>query len=161
MVNEPERRKQFRQFVNTPDSQRNIEQITERKQTRAADWPKDFQPVKMDDDLIKTDRPSWEWQKVAHIDDLMPTESAASSCSVKIGDSQIAIFSVPKRGLYATQQMCPHRRAFVLDHGIVGETKDKEVVSRSSRSSHPLSHLLTRYRYHSISHVRFTSVITL
>lgn len=63
------------------------------------------------------------------MDDLNPTETATTSCSVKLGDSQIAIFNVPKRGLYATQQMCPHRRAFVLDHGIVGETKDKEVVS--------------------------------
>lgn len=44
VVNEPERRKQFRQHVNTPAKTRNIELIQERKQTRAADWPKDFPP---------------------------------------------------------------------------------------------------------------------
>jgi nitrite reductase (NAD(P)H) len=42
VVNEPERRKQFRQHVNTPAKTRNIELIQERQQTRAADWPKDF-----------------------------------------------------------------------------------------------------------------------
>lgn len=36
-------------------------------------------------------------------------------------DSQLAIFHVPKKGYFATQQMCPHKRAFVLDHGIIGD----------------------------------------
>lgn len=40
---------------------------------------------------------------------------------MRYGDSQLAIFHVPHRGYFATQQMCPHRRAFVLDHGIVGD----------------------------------------
>ena len=40
---------------------------------------------------------------------------------MRYGDSQIAIFHVPHKGFFATQQMCPHRRAFVLDHGIVGD----------------------------------------
>ena len=39
-------------------------------------------------------------------------------------DTQLAIFHVPERGYYATQQMCPHKRAFILDHGIVGDDKD-------------------------------------
>lgn len=47
VVNEPERRKQFRQHVNTPAKTRNIELIQERKQTRAADWPKDFPPGRL------------------------------------------------------------------------------------------------------------------
>ena len=43
------------------------------------------------------------------------------SAAVKYGDSQLAIFHVPRRGYYATQQMCPHKRAFVLEHGIIGD----------------------------------------
>lgn len=42
VVNEPQRRKQFRQHVNTSAKTRDIELIEERQQTRAADWPKDF-----------------------------------------------------------------------------------------------------------------------
>lgn len=55
----------------------------------------------------------------------MPTTESTTSAAVRYGeDSQLAIFHVPGRGYYATQQMCPHKRAFVLDHGIVGDDKD-------------------------------------
>jgi nitrite reductase (NAD(P)H) len=39
-------------------------------------------------------------------------------------DSQLAIFHVPGKGYHATQQMCPHKRAFVLDQGIIGDDKE-------------------------------------
>ena len=125
MVKEPHRRKQFRQFVNTPERTRNVEQITERKQPRPADWPKDFPTVRMNESMIEAEKFEWSWQQVCKMDDLNPTEGATTSCSVKIGDSQIAIFNVPKKGLFASQQQCPHKRAMVLDHGIIGEDKDK------------------------------------
>ena len=41
VVNDPERRKRFRQFVNTDDTEVGIEIVTERGQNRPADWPKD------------------------------------------------------------------------------------------------------------------------
>src|SRR5215471_5050355 len=41
VVNDPERRKAFRQFVNTEESEVGIEIVTERGQNRPADWPKD------------------------------------------------------------------------------------------------------------------------
>lgn len=44
-----------------------------------------------------------------------------ASAAVKYGDVRLAIFRTPK-GYHATQQMCPHKRAFVLDHGIVGDS---------------------------------------
>ncbi len=152
VVNEPERWKQFRQHVNTvcaaaqsnqepraddrvnlPQAEGtvNIERITERDQSRAADWPKEFEPVRMTTAMIKTPQSEWTWQKVAKLSDLTPTDTATTSCSVKLGDSQIAIFSVPKKGLFATQQMCPHKRAFVLDHGIIGDDKEGNVVGSS------------------------------
>jgi nitrite reductase (NAD(P)H) len=65
------------------------------------------------------------------------------SAAIRYGDSQLAVFHVPDRGLFATQQMCPHRvrahyrpgsgvltspqRAFVLEHGIVGDDADGNV----------------------------------
>ena len=41
VVNDPERRKLFRQFVNTDETEVGIEIVTERGQNRPADWPKD------------------------------------------------------------------------------------------------------------------------
>jgi nitrite reductase (NAD(P)H) len=44
-----------------------------------------------------------------------------SSQIVKRGDTHLAVFKVKGR-YYAGQQMCPHRRAFALSDGLVGET---------------------------------------
>lgn len=46
-----------------------------------------------------------------------------ASAAVKYGDVRLAVFRTPS-GYHATQQMCPHKRAFVLDHGIVGDSGD-------------------------------------
>ena len=43
-----------------------------------------------------------------------------SSQTVKRGDTQLAVFKV-KGKYYASQQMCPHRRAFALSDGLIGE----------------------------------------
>ena len=84
-------------------------------------------PEKMNEAMIRTPKSDWNWRKVCQMVDLTPTQEATTSCAVKIGDSQIAIYHVPKRGLFASQQMCPHKRAFVLDHGIIGEDKNNNV----------------------------------
>ncbi|KZS88669.1 nitrite reductase [Sistotremastrum niveocremeum HHB9708] len=129
IVEQPERKKQFRQFVNTvrlslpllDKRAPQIEEITERGQARPADWPKAFPSVKMSVKDIATPKNQWTWKRMAKVDDLTPTDAGTTSAAVKYGDSQISIFHVPKRGFFATQQMCPHRRAFVLDHGIIGD----------------------------------------
>lgn len=44
---------------------------------------------------------------------------------IKYGDTQIAIFNTNERTKwYATQNMCPHKRAFVLSQGILGDEDD-------------------------------------
>jgi len=44
---------------------------------------------------------------------------------IKYGDTQIAIFnSHDKTSWYATQNMCPHKRAFVLSDGIIGDDEN-------------------------------------
>jgi len=55
------------------------------------------------------------------VSDLTPTDAGTTSAAIRYGDSQLAVFYVPRRGYYATQQMCPHKRAFVLEHGLIGD----------------------------------------
>ncbi|QRV85667.1 nitrite reductase (NAD(P)H) large subunit [Ceratobasidium sp. AG-Ba] len=121
VVKNPERRQQFRQFVNTEERVPQIEPIIERGQTRPADWPKAFPPIKFHESDIATPKDQWKWISLAKISDLKPTSEGTTSAVAKYGDTQIAIFHVPKRGYFASQQMCPHRRAFVLDHGLIGD----------------------------------------
>ncbi|KAH9947040.1 nitrite reductase [Amylocystis lapponica] len=121
VVADPARQKQFRQFINSEERRPQIETIAERGQLRPANWAKDTPSVLLRESDIKSPKSQWTWRKMAQVVDLMPTEAGTTSAAVKYGDSQIAIFHVPRRGYFATQQMCPHRRAFVLEHGIVGD----------------------------------------
>ncbi|CDO69824.1 hypothetical protein BN946_scf184803.g22 [Trametes cinnabarina] len=125
VVNDQDRQRQFRQFVNTVGVQM-TEVIVERGQPRPADWDKDATSLILKKTDIAATRDHWTWRKVANVDDFAPAEgattcAAVSSAAIRYGDSQIAIFHVPGQGYFATQQMCPHRRAFVLDHGIVSD----------------------------------------
>lgn len=120
VVKDPARRRQFRQFVNTNEGQDQVEPIKERGQKRPADWPKQFPPNKFHASSVATPQSEWKWRKLATIQDLEISD-ANTSAAVKYGDSQLALFHVPGKGFFAVQQMCPHKRAFVLDHGIVGD----------------------------------------
>jgi nitrite reductase (NAD(P)H) len=51
---------------------------------------------------------------------------AGSSASLKRGDTMLALFYL-KGKYYCTQQMCPHKRAFVLSDGLIGDTPDKSL----------------------------------
>ncbi|KAH7909470.1 hypothetical protein BJ138DRAFT_1066987 [Hygrophoropsis aurantiaca] len=121
VIKDPARKRQFRQFVNTDERRPQIEVIKERGQQRPADWPKQFPPAKLHPSAIGTPKSEWKWHKLATVHDLTPSDVATTSAAVKYGDSQLAIFHIPNRGYFVTQQMCPHKRAFVLDHGIVGD----------------------------------------
>jgi nitrite reductase (NADH) large subunit len=166
VVNNPERRKLFRQFVNTDDTEVGIEIVTERGQSRPADWPKNGSaPIQIDtltrsvsdgtplplgegagghrreavvllageglQDPIPTHtrtngksqipnpksdtKP--QWVHVGMVSDF-PSDGGAA---IKYGDVQIAVFNFASRGQwYACQNMCPHKKAFVLSRGIIG-----------------------------------------
>ena len=43
------------------------------------------------------------------------------SATIKRGDTQLAVWRV-RGAYYATQQMCPHKRAFVLSDGLIGQS---------------------------------------
>lgn len=119
VVRDPKRREAFRQFANTDENQSTAERIMQRGHTRPVDWPSDS-PLKFRrSDVISLTQ--WKWRPLVHIASLEPTDAAPSSVVVKYGDVQIAIWSIPGRGLVAAQNMCPHKRAFVLADGLLGE----------------------------------------
>jgi nitrite reductase (NADH) large subunit len=139
VVNDPERRKQFSQFVNTDETEVGIEIITERGQRRPADWLKDGMKVQQIEasevggrrsevrsqrsevggrrSEVKGQELLPQWVKVGAVADF-PRDGGAA---IKYGDVQIAVFNFTSRGeWYACQNMCPHKKAFVLSRGIVG-----------------------------------------
>ncbi|CEH13314.1 nitrite reductase [Ceraceosorus bombacis] len=129
VVRNPERQKAFKQFINTEETQVHSERIEQRNQSRPADWPADATPLKFSVRDIAANEP-WEWRPVAKVADLDPQPDAPTSAVVKYGDTQIAIWNIPNRGLRASQNMCPHRRAFVLADGLIGEDDSgKEFIS--------------------------------
>ena len=129
VVRDPTRHKAFRQFVNTDETQPVSEMMSERDQQRPADWPVETGPLHFSIlDVAK--EAVWEWRSVCKYTDLDPQKDSPSSATIKYGDTQIAVWNIPGRGVRAAQNMCPHRRAFVLADGLVGEDdKGREYVS--------------------------------
>ena len=99
------KRQQFKQFVNTPERRPQAELIQERGQYRPADWPKSSTALKITPDQLKTPKSQWTWVTVAKKGDMALSEHGTTSVAVKYGDTQLAVYHVPKRGFYATQQM--------------------------------------------------------
>ncbi|KAF9939522.1 hypothetical protein BGZ65_010193 [Modicella reniformis] len=129
VVDDPERRQQFRQFVNTNDTQDGIEFISERGQKRPADWPKEGvqslpSPVSPKMDPFDAEVPK-KWICVGKTDDF----GIDSGRTIKYGDVQIAVFHLPNGSWYATQNMCPHKRAMVLSQGLLGDSVSQPYVS--------------------------------
>ena len=128
VVEDPDRRRLFRQFVNTDETDPGIEFVDVRGQARPADWPKDG--VMLSDIKLPSGKTLGEfngrgspeprklhWVRVGRTGDFPRNGGAA----VKYGDTQIAIFNLTDRGEWrACQNMCPHKNAFVLSRGITG-----------------------------------------
>ena len=123
VVKDPERRAKFKQFVNTDEIQSReemIEFIDMRGQLRPTDWPVDGKPQTnwKPDDTNVFSRSEKSWVKVGKISDFAPNVGS----TILYGDSQLAVFNNAKRGeWYCTQNMCPHKQAFVLSQGIIGD----------------------------------------
>lgn len=123
VVRDPKRRAEFKQFVNTEQNvENNVEDIMERGQPRPANWPK--KSTTYDFKNQKWSRLAWE--AVCSQADLKDTPAGASATVLR-GDTQLAIFQVSGRGTFATQAMCPHRKAFVLAQGIIGDDDKGEI----------------------------------
>ncbi|PKC74620.1 hypothetical protein RhiirA1_529452 [Rhizophagus irregularis] len=123
VVQDPKRREDFTQFINTDETIDGIECISERGQSRPADWPKECAVTEKDISEVKksANLESKKWVKIA------PSSAFPDDAGqvIKYGDTQIAIFNTNERTKwYATQNMCPHKRAFVLSQGLVGEEEN-------------------------------------
>ena len=141
VVEDPEKRKLYQQFVNTEANEPSIEFIDERGQTRPADWPKDgvaLADIKMPNgstlgEVTSTNgsangtvSTSENWVEVGTVADF-PKDGGAA---IKYGDVQIAVFNFSSRGeWYACQNMCPHKNAFVLSRGILGSADETPKVA--------------------------------
>lgn len=131
VVKDPERRKKFNQFVNTDEvipKQDMIEFIDQRGQFRPADWPKDGEPqtnweAPSDDIFARSEK---SWVTVGKVSDFQPNVGSA----ILYGETQLAVFNNAQRGeWYCTQNMCPHKQAFVLSQGIIGDASDVAKVA--------------------------------
>ena len=126
VVMNPEIRQKFRQFINTDETETGIEFVSERGQQRPKYWEKDLIPIE-DVTLPSSaklkalrESPDKQWVKVGSVSDF-PYDGGAA---IKYGNTQIAVFNFSSRGeWYATQNMCPHKKAFVLSRGIIGDAQ--------------------------------------
>ncbi len=131
VVDDPIKRQRFRQFVNTDETEPCIEFVSERGQQHPADWPSEiisleqFQST-VDQQFGRLDQEDVRWVKVGTVSDF-PEDGGAT---IKYGKTQIAVFNCVTRGeWYATQNMCPHKKAFVLSRGLVGDAQDVPKVA--------------------------------
>ncbi|KAF9883728.1 hypothetical protein FE257_003020 [Aspergillus nanangensis] len=115
-VKDPQRRKFFQQFANTDETVDTVEVVKERDQERPAYWPKDG----ANEDFKNHQWSSLSWQPIIKADHFSDGPPQISSANIKRGNTQLAVFKV-KGKFYATQQMCPHKRAFVLSDGLIGD----------------------------------------
>ncbi|KAL7551660.1 hypothetical protein ACHAWF_014869 [Thalassiosira exigua] len=125
VVKNPERRAKFKQFVNTDENQPReemIEFIDMRGQTRPMDWPKDGQAQtnwkpEGTDIFARSEK---SWVTVGKASDFAPNVGS----TILYGESQLAVFNNVMHGeWYCTQNMCPHKQAFVLSQGIIGDAE--------------------------------------
>lgn len=115
-VRNPTRRKIFQQFANTNERVENVEVVEERHQQRPTYWPQ----RSATEDFKGHQWSGLSWQPVIKADHFSDEHPQISSANIKHGDTQLAIFKV-KAKYYGTQQMCPHKRAFVLSDGLIGD----------------------------------------
>jgi len=121
VVRDLERRKLFGEFVNTiePDGPL-IEMQEERGQRIPVKWPKEVPPMPTVEEQPASnsiDDLNMSWVDVGSVD-LFPDDEGRV---VRVGKVQIAVFHTSGQW-FATQNMCPHKRALVLASGILGTT---------------------------------------
>lgn len=116
VIKNPERRKQFLQFANTSENVVDtIEPVEDRGQHRPSFWPKES----VKENFRGTKWSSLTWQPVVKTE-MFKDLATGDSQAVKYGNTQLAVFKTRGK-YYCTQQMCPHKRAFVLSDGLIGE----------------------------------------
>ncbi|KJZ76928.1 Nitrite reductase [Hirsutella minnesotensis 3608] len=135
-IKDPAIAAKFRQFQNTNEGVETVEVERERGQSRPVYWAKE--PAAQDFKGLGEHWSSTAWEPVveaSHFDgaDELPN---GISATIKRGDTQLAVWRFRGR-FYATQQMCPHKRAFVLSDGLLGQTPRGDGGSQSGKPDAP------------------------
>eukprot|EP00529_Nitzschia_sp_RCC80_P003114 CAMPEP_0113494840 /NCGR_PEP_ID=MMETSP0014_2-20120614/29309_1 /TAXON_ID=2857 /ORGANISM="Nitzschia sp." /LENGTH=1122 /DNA_ID=CAMNT_0000388735 /DNA_START=417 /DNA_END=3785 /DNA_ORIENTATION=- /assembly_acc=CAM_ASM_000159 len=123
VVKSPELQKQFKQFANSDDNiekEDMLEFVDMRGQNRPANWPKDGEPQTnwKPPALDVFSNSEKTWVDVGTPSDFLPNVGTP----ILYGDTQLAVFNNDQRGeWHCTQNMCPHKQAFVLSQGIIGD----------------------------------------
>ncbi|CAN8098068.1 unnamed protein product [Discula destructiva] len=122
---------QFRQFQNTDERVDSMDIEHDRGQPRPVYWA--AEPATDDFKALRGKWSSTTWQPVLDAAHFAGADALPSgiSATVKRGDTQLAVWRIRGK-YYATQQMCPHKRAFILSDGLVGEEKREEDGSVSA-----------------------------
>jgi nitrite reductase (NADH) large subunit len=116
VVRDPEKRGLFKQFANTDETEPTIEFVKQREQKRPADWNGSF--VSSNELMVRLKPRSTEWVHVGKVWDI-PEDGGVT---IKYGHTQVAVYRFASRNeWYATQNMCPHKREFVLSRGLLGD----------------------------------------
>lgn len=110
----------FQQFANTNAAADNMEVELDRGQERPVMWAKE--PAREDFKGLRGRWTQTAWQPVIDASYFAGADETPNgiSATIKRGDTQLALFRVRGR-YYATQQMCPHKRAFALSDGLIGQ----------------------------------------
>ena len=101
-LNDPELASKFGQFANTDDALPTMD------------------PCTVDFKAHRWSSLSWQPLLEASYFDTAPQQPGGMAAAVKRGDTMLALFKAKGR-LYCTQQMCPHKRSFVLSDGLLGD----------------------------------------
>jgi nitrite reductase (NADH) large subunit len=128
VVKDPVKRRLFRQFVNTDETEPSVEFVVEREQKRPAGWPSDLVPLESlsVNGKATANGSGPKWVRVGQVSDF-PADSGAC---VKVEGLQVAVYRFAARNeWYACQNMCPHKRELVLSRGIVGDTNGMPKVA--------------------------------
>lgn len=122
----------FKQFANTDETVNNMEVEIDRGQERPVFWAKEGGAATDDFKALRSTWTSTTWQPMLEASFFAGADDAPNgiSATVKRGDTQLAVWRVRGR-YYATQQMCPHKRAFVLSDGLIGEASPADAGSGS------------------------------
>uniref|UniRef100_A0A090CR14 Nitrite reductase [NAD(P)H] n=2 Tax=Podospora anserina (strain S / ATCC MYA-4624 / DSM 980 / FGSC 10383) TaxID=515849 RepID=A0A090CR14_PODAN len=136
-INNPEIAAQFKQFANTTETVETMELDTDRGQLRPTFWPSDASAKEDFAGLSKT-WSSLTWQPMLESSYFKGADDIPNgiSAAVKRGDTQLALFRV-KGKYYCTQQMCPHKRAFILSDGLVGTSSSSPSTGEAPYVSCP------------------------
>jgi hypothetical protein len=110
-VKDPERRKAFKQFVNTDETERGIGLMQDRDQYRPVDWPRDDVPLMLSPLAAELQQraatagdSSKQWIKMGSVSDF-PKDGGAT---VKYGESQLAVYRFESRNVshHAIHHIC-------------------------------------------------------